>query len=113
MTGGAALQDEMSDGQLDLGTLDTLTSYFVLQNAEAEYGWTPEKAGLTVDQANEAAAAFNKFDNNDDYRLGAAPPLALCLAAPRQSLRTLQVVMPRARRGTCSEPCQTDACAGA
>ena len=59
----------MADGPVELGTLDTLTSFFVLQNAEKQYGWTPEKAGLTQDQANDAAATFSKFDNNDDFRL--------------------------------------------
>ena len=96
------LQDEIADGPLDLGTLDTLTAYFVLQNAESEYGWTPEKAGLSQDQANEAAAAFSKFDSNDDYRLGAAPArcgVRACACVPRQCAHVSLAEASAATRG--------------
>jgi hypothetical protein len=75
------MQDDYQNEPIDMGTLGNLTSYFVMQHAEKTYDWTPEKAGISTDQAIEAAAIFARFDGNDDYRLEMSEFKKLCDAA--------------------------------
>jgi hypothetical protein len=75
------MQNEYQTGPVDMSTLGNLNSYFVLQHAEKQYGWTPEKAGISNDQATAAAALFARFDGNEDYRLEMSEFKRLCDAA--------------------------------
>lgn len=49
-------------------TLRNLTVFLTLQKAE-EKGFSPEKYGLTPDQAADLAGVFAKYDLNDDMVL--------------------------------------------
>ena len=66
---GAALllQSKAKDAQ-PADTLKNLTVFLTLQKAEQK-GFTPEKYGLTPDQAADLASIFAKYDLNDDMVL--------------------------------------------
>lgn len=64
------VQEEMDDASFTDGTLEQLSAYFVLTNAEKEKNWKVENVpGLTQDGATKAAGVFAKYDANDDYKL--------------------------------------------
>lgn len=63
----SALKDEAKAGQAS--TLQELTAYLVLSNAESKYGFTPEKYALTSAQASSIAVEYAKWDTNDDGKL--------------------------------------------
>jgi hypothetical protein len=77
----ACVQNEIASGDFKVDTLSNLTSLFVLQHAKTEHGWTPASAGMSDKDAMATAAAFGKFDKNEDNRLEVSEFKALCDAA--------------------------------
>lgn len=65
----AALQEDASSRGGKVSTLDDLSAYLTLSNAEKKYGFSAEKYGLSDAQASDVALEFAKFDTNDDGRL--------------------------------------------
>jgi hypothetical protein len=64
------VQKEMEDAEFTAGTLEQLSAYFVLSNAEKEHGWkVSDVPGLSQEEATNAAGVFAKYDANDDYKL--------------------------------------------
>jgi hypothetical protein len=53
-------------GQAGEGTLSSLSTYLLLQKAEEQYGWTPEKQGISNDEAGTIARLFAQYDTNSD-----------------------------------------------
>lgn len=64
-----ALQEEMDDADISVGTLGQLSAYFVLADAEKKGFKVSEVPGLTQEGAMKAAGVFAKYDANDDYKL--------------------------------------------
>lgn len=56
-------------GQAGEGTLSSLSTYLLLQKAEEQYGWTPEKQGISNDEAGTIARLFAQYDTNSDDKL--------------------------------------------
>jgi len=56
-------------GGASTGTLEKLSAYLTLSNAEKSYGFDPSKYGLTEAEALDIAARFARYDANDDGRL--------------------------------------------
>lgn len=48
------------------GTLSSLSTYLLLQKAEEQYGWSPEKQGISNDEAGTIARLFAQYDTNSD-----------------------------------------------
>jgi Ca2+-binding EF-hand superfamily protein len=63
------VQEEMDDAAFSPGTLEQLSAYFVLSNAEKSGFKVSDIPGLTQEQATKAAAVFAKYDKNEDYKL--------------------------------------------
>lgn len=53
-------------GQAGEGTLSSLSTYLLLQKAEEQYGWTPDKEGISNDEAGTIARLFAQYDTNSD-----------------------------------------------
>lgn len=51
------------------GTLGSLSTYLLLQKADEQYGWTPEKEGISNEEAGTIARLFAQYDTNSDDRL--------------------------------------------
>lgn len=64
------LKEEMDDAAFTDGTLQQLSAYFVLTNAEKDGKWkVSDVPGLTQSEAMKAAGVFAKYDANEDYKL--------------------------------------------
>lgn len=61
-------QSKGSAGAAPADTLQNLQVFLTLQKAE-EKGFSPDKYGLTPDQAADLAVIFTKYDINDDMVL--------------------------------------------
>ncbi|KAG7673614.1 hypothetical protein Ndes2526B_g02935 [Nannochloris sp. 'desiccata'] len=80
---------EMNDGNF----LRDLGAYVVLLKA-TESGFTPESAGVTMQEAADVAAEFSMVDSNGDGRLDSAEFRKLCGAlAPNLSSEEAEVAM--------------------
>lgn len=62
-------EEGAKSGDASAGTLGSLSTYLLLQKAEEQYGWTPEKQGLSNDEAGTIARLFARYDTNSDDRL--------------------------------------------
>lgn len=61
-------EEGAKSGDASAGTLSSLSMYLLLQKAEEQYGWTPEKEGLSTDEAGTIARLFARYDTNSDDR---------------------------------------------
>lgn len=59
-------------GGASTGTLEKLSAYLTLSNAEKSYGFEPAKYGLSEADALDIAARFARYDANDDGKLETA-----------------------------------------
>lgn len=60
----------MDDAAFTDGTLQQLSAYFVLTNAEKDGKWNvSDVPGLGQSEAMKAAGVFAKYDANEDYKL--------------------------------------------
>jgi hypothetical protein len=53
-------------GEAGNGTLSSLSTYLLLQKAEEQYGWTPDKEGISNEEAGTIARLFAQYDTNSD-----------------------------------------------
>jgi hypothetical protein len=59
-----------SDGSLKAGSsLSNLSAYLALQRAEEQFGFAPDKYGLTEAEAANIAGVFDRYDTNEDGKL--------------------------------------------
>ena len=63
------------------GTLSSLSTYLLLQKAEEQYGWSPEKEGISNDEAGTIARLFAQYDTNSDDKW-ALPGLHVVTISP-------------------------------
>lgn len=75
--GGPAPSESSASSSSSVSTLKTLSSILTLQRAE-EKGFDPAQLGLSRAEAAELAAAFARFDANDDMVLQPEELEALC-----------------------------------
>lgn len=75
--GGPASSESSASSSSSVSTLKTLSAILTLQRAE-EKGFDPAQLGLSRAEAAELAAAFARFDANDDMVLQPEELEALC-----------------------------------
>ena len=46
--------------------MESLSAYLTLSHAENNYGFKPEKYGLSEKEATSIAVVFSRYDANDD-----------------------------------------------
>lgn len=64
-----AIADYLKETGVDASeasTLKNLSAYLIIQRAGDKYGFTPERYGLTDEQARDIALVFARYDLNDD-----------------------------------------------
>ena len=50
----------------EISSLENLSAFLTLSHAENNYGFQPEKYGLTVKEATNIAVVFSRYDENED-----------------------------------------------
>lgn len=53
-------------GTGEISTLESLSAYLTLSHAENNYGFKPEKYGLSEKEATNIAVVFSRYDQNED-----------------------------------------------